>query len=99
MAQLIPNSFASYLLTEQEETQGQILSTVQKMVLQNKLSTIAEEKLHLTYDASAPLIYAQKEAELTGQMGVIQWLLDTSNQVEEELAAKLKAVQEDSQPE
>jgi len=96
MAQLIPNVFSSYALTTQEEEQGQILTAIQKMVLQNKLSTIAEEKLHLTYSAAEPLRYAQQEAELTGQLGILQWLLDTSNQVEESIATKLKAVQEAS---
>lgn len=93
MAQLIPNSFASYILSPEEEESGQVLNQNQKMVLQNKLSTIAEEKIRLTYDASMPTVFAQREAELQGQMSVIQWLLDSSERVEEEIKLRTLASQ------
>jgi hypothetical protein len=89
MATLKVNSFASWELTRSEEESGSILNSTQKMVLQNKLADIAAAKLTLKYDSTASTVFMQQEAELVGQMGIIQWLLDTSEQVEADLRARL----------
>lgn len=91
MAHLIPNNFSSFELTLAEEESGQVLNTLQKMVLQNKLAAVAAQKLHLVYVPNDPKDYAQQMAYLQGQLDVLQWQLDTSTQVEEILAAKLAA--------
>ena len=93
MAQLIPNSFSSYNLSPEEEESGQVLNSNQKMVLQNKLCAIAEEKIRLTYDSTMPIVFAQREAELQGQMSVIQWLLDSSEKIEEEIKLRTQESQ------
>lgn len=91
MATIVTNSFTSFQLSTQEEEAGSILSELQKMVLQTKLSGIAEEKLNLAFDPLNPQGFIQREAELTGQMNIIKWLLDTSYSVESALALKQAA--------
>lgn len=94
MQQLQVNTFFSYELSQSEEEAGQVFTREQKMVLQNKLASIAQDKLNLTFDPANVNQFIQREAELQGQMGVINWLLDTSNQVEEAIAARHAETQE-----
>lgn len=82
MAILIPNSFSSYQLTDEEQTIGSMLTVTQKQVIQNHIASIAEEKLAIPFDASKPVEYAQRQAELTGQMGALNWLLDVAEAAE-----------------
>lgn len=89
MVQLIPNSFSSYNLSTEEEETGSVLNYLQKAVLQNKLAIIAQDKLNTVFDPLNPTAFAQQEAYLRGQMEVINWLLDSSLQLEELAAAKL----------
>lgn len=98
MATLIPNAFASYQLSQSEEEAGQIFNLNQKMVLQNKLALIADEKINLLFDTNNPQLFIQREAELTGQMNIIKWLLDTSNAVEEDVAIRLRNSSETETP-
>jgi len=88
MAQLCPNLFSSYILTEQEELEGQLLNSNQKAVLRTKRSEIAAEKLLLSFDVNSPGEYAQTEAYLRGQLDAITWLLDTSDDVEFRVKSK-----------
>lgn len=67
--------FTAWILTPEELKAGSILNDAQIKVLQNQLAEIASEKVSLTYDASNPLEFAQREAELQGQMGIIEYLL------------------------
>ena len=83
---MIANSFVSYALTTAEEQAGTILSQPQKMVLQNKLCQLAETKLRLTFDPDNIQKYLQEEAELQGQLGILTWILESSSQVESQLA-------------
>lgn len=78
MSKLIPNSFTSYELTPQEQLQGSILNTLQLQVLHNHLADIAEEKLALDYNPEHPLLYAQTEAALNGNIKFINYLIDAS---------------------
>lgn len=90
MAQLIPNTFSSFIMSEYEEQAAQILSPLQKMAIQNKLATIAQDKLNLTFDTTNPASFAQSEAYLRGQLDSLNWLLDTSQSVEDEAERKLQ---------
>ena len=83
MAHLIPNTFSSYELTDQECVQGSIYNEGQKQVLQNHLASIAEEKLALELDLEHPSKFAQQEASLKGQMDIIRFILDSSLASEE----------------
>lgn len=85
MSTLIVSTFSRYQLSEQEELNGQVLSFSQKQVLQNQLATIAEEKLSLKYTPDSPLTFLQQEAELQGQLGLIQFLMETSDLAEKTL--------------
>jgi len=82
VSQLIPNAFSSFSLTAEEEESGQVLNGNQRMVLQNKAAEIAQAKLNITFTPNDILAYAQQEAELQGQLGIIQWILDSSTAVE-----------------
>jgi len=91
MAQLIPNTFSSFSLTPEEEESGSVLNGYQKMVLQNKLSQIATQKINEVYDPLKPLIFVQQIGYLQGQLDIISWLLDSSNTIEEEIAKRVAA--------
>lgn len=78
MADLAPTSFTRWILTDEEEKQGSILTIGQIQVLQNQLADIAEEKIALEIDPSQFDSYLQREAGLAGQMAIIKHLLDQS---------------------
>ncbi len=82
MAHLISNTFSSYSLLPEEEESGQLLSDLQKMVIQNKLAMIAADKLKIEFNPLSPLEFAQQEAYLRGQLDALQWQLDVSQEVE-----------------
>lgn len=81
MATLIPSSFCRYNLSEEEQRAGSYISETQKQVIQNLICDIAEEKLALKFDASNPQSFIQREAELQGQIGILRYILATSDEV------------------
>lgn len=89
MAYLIDNDFALYSLSDEELTQGSILTITQRQVLQNQLSVLASEKLGLEPDTKNFEQYLQQEAHLRGQIDNIRYLLDQSIAAEE--AARIAA--------
>jgi hypothetical protein len=78
LPKLIPNSFSTYELTEEEESNGSIFTEDQLRVLQNKLAEVAEEKIALEFDPSEPLLFQQQEAYKRGQLDMLRYLLDMS---------------------
>jgi len=82
MAHLIANSFSSYELEENEVLQGSILTELQKQVLQNQLSAVAEERLRLDYDVKEPLSFVQQEAYKKGQIELLTFILESSESAE-----------------
>jgi hypothetical protein len=72
------STFTSYLLSNEDQLQGQIFSVLQEAVLQNMLVDLAEEKLNLKYDPEHPLIFLQREAELQGQIGLVSFIIELS---------------------
>ncbi len=83
MAVLIPNDFASFQLTEQEELEGSILTITQKQVIQNHLSSAAAEKIGLEYDPENSLKFVQQEASLKGQIDAYRFILASSDTAED----------------
>jgi len=83
MAQLIDNAFSSYELTDQEMTEGSILTITQKQVIQNQVAMFAEQQLALRYDPNNPILFAQEQAEKKGGIEALQWLLTISESAEE----------------
>jgi hypothetical protein len=75
-----PNTFSSYTLSPEESMQGALLTSLNICVIQNLISQIAEEKVMLTYDPANPLVYAQREAELHGQILILQQLINNHNE-------------------
>lgn len=90
MAQIKTTSLTRWDLTEQEITNGTILSQEHKYVIQNLIADATEEKLNLTFDPTNPMNFMQREAELTGQIGILKVLLDSSLEAEQ-LAVLKKA--------
>lgn len=82
MGNLIPNTFTSYELTEKEQLEGMILSSLQKQVLQNERAQIAEEKLNLDFNPAEPDSFIQADAFKKGQLAVIAWQLASSEAAE-----------------
>lgn len=76
MSRIIPSSFTKYKLTPEEELRGRILTEENKQVIQNHISDLAEERLNVRFDPLNPLAFAQREAELTGQIGILKMLID-----------------------
>lgn len=90
MAQIKTTSLTRWDLTEQEIINGTILSQEHKYVIQNLIADATEEKLNLTFDPANPMNFMQREAELTGQIGILKVLLDSSLEAEQ-LAVLKKA--------
>ena len=73
------NNFSSYILTDEEQLEGQKLTITQTQVIQNLMSSYAEEKLHLTVDPNNTIVFIQQEADLKGKIEVLNYLLDLSD--------------------
>lgn len=91
MPTINPSPFCSYTLEEREALEGQILSFNQKCVIQNHIATAAKEKIELTYTHTSPEAYWQREAELQGQILILQHLLTCSESASQELEVYLQA--------
>lgn len=81
MAHQIPSTFTRYKLTPEEQANGQILTTNNLYCIQNLICDAAEEKLSLKFDPSSPMQFAQREAELQGQIGILKLLIELASQV------------------
>lgn len=78
MARLRENMFASYILTEEEERQGSVLTSLQLAVIQNLIADCAEQKNSLVLDPNNVVAYAQQEADLAGRIAILTYLKELS---------------------
>lgn len=78
MSHLVPNSFSSYFMLEEDVITNSIFTLGQQQVLQNLLATKAEEKLALDFDVTNPNSFIQQEAYHKGQIDLLKYLLDNS---------------------
>lgn len=78
MSRIVPNSFTSYMLTEDQITAGIQLTPENVYVIQNHISAIAEEKLNLIFDPVSPMSFALRNAELQGQIDILKMLVESS---------------------
>lgn len=85
MAEVVPNVFTSYNLSDEETLGGSILNISQKQILQNELSQIAEQLLALTFDPANPIDFAQQHSYLSGQMSMLRIQLLRSDESEKTL--------------
>lgn len=74
MPQVVQSSFTRYRLSSEEQRSGESLTPDNLCVIQNLICDAAEEKLNLKYDPTNPMQFAQREAELQGQIGVLKLL-------------------------
>jgi hypothetical protein len=79
MAHAIPSTFTRYKLTPEEQENGQTLTTMNLYAIQNFICDAAEEKLALKFDPTNPMQFAQREAELQGQIGILQLLVSLAS--------------------
>ncbi len=75
---LIPSTFSTYALSEEELKSGVQFSSSQKGVIQNLIADLATQKLGLEFDTAAPQQFIQQEAFLAGQIKILQYLLSLS---------------------
>lgn len=85
--------FSRYELSEYEERQGRILSENQIAVLNNDLTDFLHQRLSLRLDTTNPLQFAQEEAERSGKILFIQWLLDQHQTALQSIADEVQANQ------
>lgn len=78
MAHQIPSSFTRWSLTQEEQNSGQTLTTTNLQVMQNLICDAAERRIALKFDPSNPMMYAQEEAEIQGQIGILKFLCELS---------------------
>lgn len=84
-------SFFRFNLSPMDEMSGSILSSVQVAVMQNLRADIAEQKLNLLFTPNDVLSYTQQESFLKGQLDMIQYLLDRSQESEKLAVANAAA--------
>lgn len=91
MTTQISSTFTRYSLTDQESLSGSILHLEQKLVIQNFISEIAEQKLALIPDPNNYPAFIQQEAHMAGQIAAYKYLLDSSLASEQILLENAKA--------
>lgn len=85
MSTLIPSSFSRFEVTDTEALEGSVFSDKQLVMLQNQLADVAEQKINTIFDATNPTQFAQDEAFLSGQIKILQYLMETSQVAAETL--------------
>lgn len=75
MANQLINRFTQWELTPVELKFGCAFNDLQRKMIQNEIARAALEKVSLTYDAQNSLLFAQREAELHGQIEILEFLL------------------------
>jgi hypothetical protein len=65
-------------LTEEQSLQSCILSPIQIQLLENDMSTLAQQILGLEFDPSNPIRFAQEDASLKGQLDTLRNLIARS---------------------
>ena len=92
MAKIIPSRFCAVEFeTDLEAKQASILTGPQKMWLQYNLANLTNEKIAMEFTPNDLTTFLQREAELKGQIGIIQYLLDCSQTAEDGQRAELLA--------
>ena len=80
------NQFQSWNLTPEEFLQGGLLTSLQKQVVQNQIALLAAQKINLPFTPAEPLVFAQQEAHLRGQLDALSYLLVLSEEAESQLS-------------
>lgn len=78
----IPNTFTSYEMTDKEQIESLILTTLQKQQIQTHRAQLAEKKLALEFDPAEPQLFMQQEAYTRGQLDLLTYMLEASEAAE-----------------
>lgn len=70
-----PNTFTSYVLTDEQQLESVNFSTLQRAFLQNLLTVAATRKVNLKVDPADLQGYIQREAELASEITLLRYLL------------------------
>lgn len=97
MATLGKSIFTTWNLSEEEELMGRVLTDLNKKYLQNTIANYAEQKLNIPFTPENIHKYAQQEAELTGQILILQHLITLSTEAEEILATNARLRKEEEE--
>lgn len=77
----IANKFTQWELTPIEFKFASTFNDLQTKFIQNEIARAALEKVSLTYDPQNTLLFAQREAELHGQIEILEYLLSQQSEV------------------
>ena len=66
-------------LTEDEILQAPVLTPLQVKYLKNQMVDILVNKLNINIDPDKPMGFIQEDAYLSGQRGMLQYLLEASD--------------------
>lgn len=83
-------SISSVELTDSELKSAYILSHYQKLGIKKLMADIANQKIGLKFDVANPIAFAQEEADLAGQLVILQHQLDLSAAYEIEVEEEAK---------
>ena len=90
MATILPTSQTQYLLSEQEELEGMLLTTNQKFRIQNLIASHSDQIMGMLYDPEHQLAYLQADACFKGKRELLIQLLEDSKNAEEALIQAAK---------
>lgn len=79
MPSIRQNIFQAWTLTPEELATSHQLTTLNICNLQNLLADAAQEKVNIKFEPSNPLAFAQREAELQGQIGILSMLIELAS--------------------
>ncbi len=71
----VTNNFTTYELTPDEDKASKDFTPCQLAMLQNLLVEVMQNKVSLVVDASDMSSYIQQEAEMQGQISILQHLI------------------------
>lgn len=86
MSKQILNSFVSYEFTPRELLEANLLNPLQKQMIQNEMSQVAQQILGLKYLPQDPLSFVQEDSFLKGQLSILQTLLERCSESELQLS-------------
>ena len=86
--QKIPGPFDRYELTREELLSARILDSTKQAFYQTMLSQYYEQRCTLLFDAQHVVQFAQQEAELRGQILLLQSLLEDSEMAKQEMLSE-----------
>lgn len=79
MPHRLESRFTRYKLSNDEVKAGIVFTDLQRCYLCNLRADIAEQKLALVYTPQDPVGYAQQQAELMGQLLLLDTLISSSD--------------------